>query len=113
MKTKQFTLTLTALLAASENLRKEKSITALAKWCDKVKEFDALCKVARTAARSLRKDESLPLTKRFSVATLTLPSVSLKPRKVFRAAMQIALHQSKRVKTIAKSKELIAKHLAK
>lgn len=114
MKQKQFTLTLTALLAASERLTKEKSITALANWCDKVKDFDALTKVAAKAARSLRKDESVSLGKRMSVAQLTvaLPT-KLKPRKIFASAMLIAKHQAKRVKTISKSKEIISKHLAK
>jgi hypothetical protein len=113
MNTKQFNNTLTALLAASETLRKEKSITALAKWCDKVKDFESLAKAAKSAARSLRKDDSVPLTKRLGLAVLTLPSVSLKPRKVFRAAMQVALYQAKRVKTIHKSKEILSKRLAK
>jgi hypothetical protein len=114
MNTKQFTLTLTALLAASEKLSKEKSITALANWCDKVKQFDTLSKAAAKAAKSLRKDDSVSLGKKMSVAQLTvaLPT-KLKPRKLFAEAMLIAKHQAKRVKTIAKSKAELTKHLAK
>jgi hypothetical protein len=114
MKAKQFTLTLNALLAASERLTKDKSITALAHWCDKAKDFDALASVAAKAARSLRTDDSVSLGKKMSVAQLTvkLPT-KLKPRKLFRAAMEIAKHQAKRVKTISKSKEILSKHLAK
>lgn len=114
MKQKQFALTLNALLAAGKRLTEEKSITALANWCDKVKDFDALTSVAAKAARTLRKDESVPLSKRMSVAQLTvaLPT-KLKPRKVFASALAIAKHQAKRVKTISKSKEIISKHLAK
>jgi hypothetical protein len=114
MNTKQFTLTLTALLAASEKLSKEKSITALANWCDKVKQFDTLSKAAAKAARSLRKDDSVSLGKKMSVAQLTvaLPT-KLKPRKLFAEAMLIAKHQGKRIRSIAKSKAELTKHLAK
>lgn len=114
MKQKQFTLTLTALLAASERLAKDKSITALANWCDKVKDFEMLSKAATKAAKSLRKDESVSLGKRMSVAQLTvgLPT-KLKPRKLFAEAMLIAKHQGKRIRTIAKQKTELTKHLAK
>lgn len=114
MKQKQFTLTLTALLAASERLAKEKSVTALANWCDKVKDFEMLSKAATKAAKSLRKDDSVSLGKRMSVAQLTvgLPT-KLKPRKLFAEAMSIAKFQGKRVKSIAKAKAELSKHLAK
>jgi hypothetical protein len=114
MKQKQFALTLNALLVAGKRLTEEKSITALAQWCDKVKDFESLTKVAAKAARSLRKDDSVSLSKRMSVAQLTvgLPT-KLKPRKIFAQAMLIAKHQAKRVKTISKSKEIISKHLTK
>ena len=114
MKTKQFTLTLTALLAASKRLSDEKSIAALANWCDKVKDFETLSKAAAKAARSLRKDDSISLGKKMSVAQLTvaLPT-KLKPRKLFAEAMLIAKHQGKRIRSIAKAKAELSKHLAK
>jgi len=114
MTNKQFNITLTALLAASERLTKEKSVTALANWCDKVKDFDALTSVAAKAARSLRSDDTVSLSKKMSVAQLTvkLPT-KLKPRKLFKAAMEIARCQAKRVKTIARAKAELSKHLTK
>lgn len=114
MKQKQFALTLNALLAAGKRLSEEKSITALAAWCDKVKDFESVAKAAAKAARTLRNDESVSLSKRMSVAQLTvgLPT-KLKPRKLFAEAMSIAKHQAKRVKSIAKAKADITSHLSK
>lgn len=114
MKLKQFTLTLNALLAAEKRLTTDKSVAALANWCDKVKDFELLSKAATHAAKSLRKDESVSLAKRMSVAQLTVAMpTKLKPRKLFASAMLIAKHQGKRVKSIAKAKAELSKHLAK
>lgn len=114
MTNKQFTITLTALLAAGKRLTEENSVAALANWCDKVSEFETLSLAASKAARALRTDDSVSLAKKMSVAQLTvkLPT-KLKPRKIFRSAFEIAKAQAKRVKTIAKSKAELTKHLTK
>lgn len=110
MEKKQFNTTLTALLAAAKRFESKQDIASLAEWCDKAKQFEAVAAAAAKAARIVRKDESVPLSKRMGVGILTvkLPS-KLKPRRLFKAANDIAKQQVKRVKTISKFSEILHK----
>lgn len=110
MDKKKFTASLTALLAAAKVFEKNGDIASLAKWCDKAKQFEDVAAAAAKAARIVRKDESIPLSKRMGVSILTIKlPAKLKPRRIFKAANDIAKQQVKRVKTISKFSDILHK----
>ena len=105
---------LTSLIKASAEMKKEKfSITSLANWCDKAKEFEAVQKAASKAARKAKKDESIALSKRLSLGVLTIGLPKVKARVLFKQVKVIANEQAKRVKSINKNWKHISKHIAK
>lgn len=111
---KKLKLVLASLIKASAEMKKEKfSITSLANWCDKAKEFDTLTKACAKGAKVARKDESVALKNRLGLGVLTIPLPKVKARAVFKQVRVIATEQSKRIKSIDKNWKHIAKHLAK